>query len=490
MNGHISSLKRFNEYLKKHNAKSLSIHLRFERTDRLNETDIVTQNEIKELFKATEYTSPLQKFRLRDKAILVVLYSCGLRRNEAVHLNLNDVLFDKERIVVKKTKNKRERFVPINSYNLRILEDYVYDARPEFYKANKNEALFINSQGGRLGGMSFKLRLRQIIKATNDSEIIEKRITPEELTYSNLLKYAKYLQTEKNYERSSTNNELRAVKLYYDYLIEKGETMENPAEDMTIRGKRIKVISNLLSEEELEDLYYSYDIEHYDTFFKATKLRDKVVLGLMVFQGITGIELYHLQEEYVQLNKGKIDIPSTRRSNARTLKLQPCQMMDLLNYTTQTRSYLSKKISTKNNEQLIFGSTSQGNKLLTNKVKFNRQLVIKTQLATGSISCRASLHIFNRKICTRRFRKPARHREQLPSNKLESTQSKSSFLSAKTLCICFASSPTLLQFLASNAITTLYKNEIFIKSCSPSSHQKLPQAMLHNRSYKSASHSF
>ena len=184
LNNHISSLKRFNEYLKKHNAKSLSIHLRFERTDRLNETDILTQYEIKELFKATDYTSPLQKFRLRDKAILVVLYSCGLRRNEAVNLNLNDVLFDKERIVVRKTKNNRERFVPINPYNLRILEDYVYDARPEFYKANQNESLFVNSQGGRLGGMSFKLRLRQIIKATNDSDIIEKRITPHKLRHS------------------------------------------------------------------------------------------------------------------------------------------------------------------------------------------------------------------------------------------------------------------------------------------------------------------
>ena len=184
LNGHISSLKRFNEYLKKHNAKSLSIHLRFEKKDRLNETDIVTQYEIKELFRATEYTSPLERFRLRDKAILVVLYSCGLRRNEAVHLNLNDVLFDKERIVVKKTKNNRERFVPINAYNLRILEDYIYDGRPGFYKANENEALFVNSQGGRMGGQSFKLRLREIVKAANDSDITEKRITPHKLRHS------------------------------------------------------------------------------------------------------------------------------------------------------------------------------------------------------------------------------------------------------------------------------------------------------------------
>lgn len=184
LNNHISTLKRFNEYLKKHNAKSLSIHLRFEKKDKLNETDIVTQEEIKALFQATEHSHNQMHLRYRDKAILVVLYSCGLRRNEAVHLNLNDVLFDKERILVRKTKNDKERFIPINHYNLKIIEDYVFDARLEFYKANQNEALFINAQGGRMGGQSFKLRLRAIIKAANDSDITEKRITPHKLRHS------------------------------------------------------------------------------------------------------------------------------------------------------------------------------------------------------------------------------------------------------------------------------------------------------------------
>lgn len=214
-------------------------------------------------------------------------------------------------------------------------------------------------------------------------------ITAEELTYGNLLKYAKYLQAEKKYERASTNNELRAVKLYYDYLIAKGKLMENPAEDMAIRGKRIKVISNLLSEEELEDLYYSYDIEHYDTFFKATKLRDKVVLGLMVFQGVTGIELYHLQEEYIQLNKGKIDIPSTRRSNSRTLKLQPGQIIELMTYLNETRPYLAQKITTNNNEQLIYGSLNQlhtiTGRIIKNLKKYNRKVSSYGQLRSSII---------------------------------------------------------------------------------------------------------
>ncbi|AUC14274.1 hypothetical protein BTO06_16355 [Tenacibaculum sp. SZ-18] len=184
LNSHIGALKQLNEYLKKHQSKGLSIHLRFEKTEKLCSTDIVTQSEIKELFKATAYSSRVEHICLRDKAMLVVLYSCGLRRNEAVQLNLNDVLFDKERILVRKGKNYKERYVPLNLYNLDILEQYIYESRPQFYNSKAHEALFINQQGGRMGGQSFKLRLRAILKATNNKELQEKKITPHKLRHS------------------------------------------------------------------------------------------------------------------------------------------------------------------------------------------------------------------------------------------------------------------------------------------------------------------
>jgi site-specific recombinase XerD len=184
LNSHISALKRFNAYLKKHNARPLSIHLRFEKRDGLEATDIVSQEEIKELFEASEHSYMMPHVCLRDKAMLVVLYSCGLRRNEAVHLNLNDVFFAKERILVRKAKNGKERFVPLNRYNLEILEEYIYDGRPLFYRPNETDALFIGQQGGRLGGQSFKLRLRAIVKATGNPDLMDRRITPHKLRHS------------------------------------------------------------------------------------------------------------------------------------------------------------------------------------------------------------------------------------------------------------------------------------------------------------------
>lgn len=228
------------------------------------------------------------------------------------------------------------------------------------------------------------LRIERLKKWLKKQGIVE-----NEMTYTNLLRYAKYLQTTKKYERQSTNNELRAIKLYYDYLMEKEEVMENPAEGMAIRGTRTKVIGNLLEEEELEDLYYSYETKHYDTFFHATKRRDKVVVGLMVFQGITAIELHHLQEEYIQLHKGKIDIPSTRRSNARTLKLQPAQMMEMMEYVKEVRPYLAKRFADQNPEKFIFGSIDQMHSITTriirNLKKINHKVTSCSQIRTSII---------------------------------------------------------------------------------------------------------
>lgn len=210
-----------------------------------------------------------------------------------------------------------------------------------------------------------------------------------QLDYGSLLQYAKYLQTEKAYQRASTNNELRAVKLYYDHLIDQGKLERNPAENVTILGTRTKVISNLLREEELEDLYYSYETQHHDTFFKATKLRDKVVVGLMVFQGITAVELYHLQEEYLQLHKGKIEIPGTRRSNPRTLKLQPGQIMELITYMNETRPYIAQRIKTNNREQLIYGSLHQlhtiTGRIIKSLKKYNHKVSSYGQLRASVI---------------------------------------------------------------------------------------------------------
>ncbi|OEK09128.1 hypothetical protein A8C32_10360 [Flavivirga aquatica] len=184
LNKHQQALYKFREYLKQHNHKGINIHLKREERNEKDSLNVLTQEEIKQLFEATSYSHGDDKIRHRDKAILVCGYSCGLRRNELVHLNISDILFDKQRLFVRKGKNYKERFVPLNNHSLKILETYIYDWRTEFYKNKETEALFINYRGGRLLGMSFSNRLKAIIKATENPNLQERNITLHSLRHS------------------------------------------------------------------------------------------------------------------------------------------------------------------------------------------------------------------------------------------------------------------------------------------------------------------
>ena len=230
LNKHQQALKKFKEYLQNHNYKGFNLHLKSERNPTEEKINILTQSEIKELFSATSQSHHSIRIQLRDKAMLVVLYSCGLRRNEAMHLDTSDIFFDKERIFVRKGKNYKERFVPINRKNAEILEDYIFEGRPQFKDANSNDALFISKQGNRLNGMSFAIRLQKIVQATNNKEIAEKRITLHTLRHSiatHLLQHEVKLESIKNFLGHSS---LESTQIYTHLLktIENGREARHP----------------------------------------------------------------------------------------------------------------------------------------------------------------------------------------------------------------------------------------------------------------------
>ncbi|WP_299892362.1 tyrosine-type recombinase/integrase [uncultured Lacinutrix sp.] len=185
LNTHQQVLKKFRDYLRKHNTNThFNVPLKPERVDRIETIDILTQEEIKALFKAVEYSSELEHIVSRNKAMLVLLYSCGLRRNETIMMNIKDILFDKGLVLVRKGKNYKERFVPINHYNLELLENYIYDARIQFNNYNTTEALLIGQSGNRIRGNDIARHLKTIINATSNEAIQAKNITPHKLRHS------------------------------------------------------------------------------------------------------------------------------------------------------------------------------------------------------------------------------------------------------------------------------------------------------------------
>ncbi|MCX8006888.1 MAG: site-specific tyrosine recombinase XerD [Coriobacteriia bacterium] len=91
---------------------------------------------------------------LRDRAILEVLYGCGLRVSELVGLNTDDVDLPGGFVRVF-GKGAKERVVPIGGYAARAVEDYLAHGRPYLRSARSvagadRSALFVNQRGGRL----------------------------------------------------------------------------------------------------------------------------------------------------------------------------------------------------------------------------------------------------------------------------------------------------------------------------------------------------
>lgn len=218
LNKHQQALYKFREYLKQHNHKGINIHLKYEEKNQKDSLNVLSQEEIKQLFEATSYSNQDDKIRYRDKAILVCAYSCGLRRNELVHLDISDIFFEKQRLFVRQGKNYKERFVPLNKHSLEILETYVFDWRTEFCKYKETEALFINNRGGRLLGMSFSHRLKALIKATENNDLQQRNITLHSLRHSIA---THLLEKGANIEQISTflgHASLESTQIYTHFL--------------------------------------------------------------------------------------------------------------------------------------------------------------------------------------------------------------------------------------------------------------------------------
>jgi len=184
------------------------------------------------------------------------------------------------------------------------------------------------------------------------------------IDYKILLKYVKHLQAKK-WKAETVNNQLRCVKYYFDYLIDENIRVDNPAEEVKVKRERTKVLSNLLSSDELEDLYYSYQTENInDFYFTATAKRNKVITGLIVYQGLNSTSLARLQIEHLQLYKGKIYVPRTLKSNSRTLVLRSWQVIEMMEYINEYRPKIQQHINLYD-ETLFPLNTNQFNSILS-----------------------------------------------------------------------------------------------------------------------------
>jgi site-specific recombinase XerD len=158
----------------------------------------------------------------------------------------------------------------------------------------------------------------------------EEQINPGDFTYNELLDFMRYCHS-KGISKRSVHNILCMVRHYCNYLIVEKQRTDNPAAGVFIKGLVRKLPTNLLSMEEMEELYKQYQVQ---LNVDASK---KIMLGLMVYQGVTVGELMRLQSHHLRLKDGRILIKGTKRTNERILDLKAIQVTELQSYLNQNR---------------------------------------------------------------------------------------------------------------------------------------------------------
>jgi integrase/recombinase XerD len=107
---------------------------------------VLTRGEIERLLSQPRGTEPAS---LRDRALLEVMYACGLRASEAVGLELMDVDVH-EGLLRARGKGSKERIVPVGQAALKALRIYLERGRPALVKGAPEAHLFVNFRGGQL----------------------------------------------------------------------------------------------------------------------------------------------------------------------------------------------------------------------------------------------------------------------------------------------------------------------------------------------------
>jgi site-specific recombinase XerD len=188
--------------------------------------------------------------------------------------------------------------------------------------------------------------------------------TKESIDYKTFLKYIESLK-KTGLKIRSLQGYIGSLKIYFKYLQEENYRADNPIANTNIKGTVKTVLGNLLTNDELEDLYYSYETKNND----LARKRNKVIIGLLVYQGLQTKEIPYLKEEHVEIYKGKITIPSTSKTNGRTLELKPWQLIDMIEYMKEIRPQLVPK-----SEEELF-TTNYQNSNLNNVIRnINKEL--------------------------------------------------------------------------------------------------------------------
>jgi len=166
----------------------------------------------------------------------------------------------------------------------------------------------------------------------------ENQLSIENLEHETLMEYIRYRKSQ-GVQAKTINLELKKISYFLEF---KG--LPNIAEPIRLKGVQRRIPHDLFTEKQLDNIYQKFpESKNYWTHDNTLKTYH-LILGLRIYQGLQEQELAKLEINHLQLDKGKIYIPSTKRANKRILELKPFQVLPLHEYLLTERKSLNQEI--------------------------------------------------------------------------------------------------------------------------------------------------
>jgi integrase/recombinase XerD len=184
-----------------------------------------------------------------------------------------------------------------------------------------------------------KTIVREAIRFAKWSEA--ENLELQNITYNDVVAYVNYCKKQGNKQRT-LQVIVNGIKHYYNFLLSRDEVTENPCTNVDIKGVKRKTLYETFTPEELETIYRTFAASPQPGGIGSnlTHKRNKVILSLIVYQGLRTEELARLKTVDVKIREGKISIAGARRSNEREMTLEAHQLYDLMDYINETRKLL------------------------------------------------------------------------------------------------------------------------------------------------------
>nr|WP_129731681.1 site-specific tyrosine recombinase XerD [Parabacteroides goldsteinii] len=138
--------------------------------------EVLTVNEINDILDSIDLSLPEGQ---RNRAMLEVLYSCGLRVSELTSLRYSDVYFDEGFIKVE-GKGSKQRLVPISDTAIREIKNYLLDRNLVAVKKGYEDILFLSRRGTGLS----RIMVFHVIKQQAEMAGIQKNVSPHTFRHS------------------------------------------------------------------------------------------------------------------------------------------------------------------------------------------------------------------------------------------------------------------------------------------------------------------